>query len=429
MDLGFFSHPLQQLPCKDLLDLKLTGRCEEEIEATCGFRDVIQGCPKLTWLELDCNISDPEGAFVDCLCSLAHLQHLEVITYEPYIEMRAAAMLHLNQLTYLNFEKLSLGSLNDLGNLTNLQELHLVVADDEVAVGPRSVTGLAFPGLAFPASLKTLVLVSSVEAAILSLAPPGLQDLRIGWDVEGPEEGPDSFLCHVGRMQNLTRLSLQSSHTLDWPTSGPAYSALTASSNLIVLELCDAHFPRGIWPHVFPDSRKLPHLTALVVSGSIDNGELISPPPPWCAADLRSLVSCCPSLCELETDCVQPGLDVSELHKLTSLTRMFLAYCFGLDSLDIVTDCMRGLSAVTQLHSLLLFTYIPERSPACLWPLTSLTTLTSLDCKWRDVSGFSLCTQVNIWLHAVGNLAILRFTWANASPHLDWMLDIPMGTA
>jgi Leucine-rich repeat (LRR) protein len=192
LDLGFFSHPLQQLPCKDLVDLKLTGRCEEEIEATCGFRDVIQGCPKLTWLELDCNISDPEGAFVDCLCSLVHLQHLEVIMYEPYIEMPAAEMLHLNQLTYLNFEKLSLGSLSDLGNLTNLQELHLVVADDEVAVGPGSVTGLAFP-----ASLETLVLVSSVEAAILSLAPPGLQDLRIGWDVEGPEEGPDSFLCHV----------------------------------------------------------------------------------------------------------------------------------------------------------------------------------------------------------------------------------------
>jgi hypothetical protein len=53
--------------------------------------------------------------------------------------------------------------------VTQQQELNLVVEGD-VAVGPSSV-----PGLAFPTSLTKLVLSSPIQPELLGVVPPGLQ--------------------------------------------------------------------------------------------------------------------------------------------------------------------------------------------------------------------------------------------------------------
>lgn len=105
-----------------------------------------------------------------------------------------------------------------------------LLADSSIAVGPSSV-----PGLVFPASLKTLVLLSPVEAGLLSLVPTGLQDLRIKCDVEGPAEGPGSCSSGVARLQHLTQLYIDPYRDMSWPPTGPAYSALTAAATCIVL--------------------------------------------------------------------------------------------------------------------------------------------------------------------------------------------------
>ena len=72
--------------------LWLTGNYEGQLGTAGGVPDLIQGCTKLTEVALDCDFRDPEGAFVDSLCSLEHLQHLQVKMDEPYIELPAAAL-------------------------------------------------------------------------------------------------------------------------------------------------------------------------------------------------------------------------------------------------------------------------------------------------------------------------------------------------
>jgi hypothetical protein len=264
----------------DLRELKLIGRYDGQCGTAGGFPDLIQGCTKLTRVELDGYFEDPEDALICSICSLVDLQHLVVQVDHPYTnwQMPAAAMPCFKHLTYLHFELLSIGSLVHLGTLTNLQELHFI-SDDDLADSPSSV-----PGLLFPTSLLTkLVLLSPVEAGLLSLVPIGLQDLTVDCDVEGPAEGPGSFLAYLARMQHLTRLSLEADNVVEWPAAAPAYSALTARSSLVELEFLDAYFAHGVWPHVFPASQKLPHLTSLVVWGSVNQDGLITPPPWVCS--------------------------------------------------------------------------------------------------------------------------------------------------
>jgi hypothetical protein len=50
------------------------------------------------------------------------------------------------------------------------------------------------------------------------------------------------------------------------------------------------------------------------------------------------------------TRCMQPGLHVSELHKLTALTHVHLSY-YDEDIVDSFDECVRGLSALTHCVS------------------------------------------------------------------------------
>ena len=182
---------------------------------------------------------------------------------------------------------------------------------------------------------------------MLSLVPSSLMELSVDCDVQGPTEGIDSFLSCVARLQHLTRLELEVGSTgSDWPTVGHAYSALTASSKLAQLDIVVTGLPMGIWPYVFSGAHKLPHLTYLDLRDSdYDDADAFAFSPRWGAADLASLVSCCPSLCCIGTLSLQPGLHVSELHKLTALTRVDV-WCYS-DNAFAVVDSVRGLAAVT----------------------------------------------------------------------------------
>lgn len=121
----------------------------------------------------------------------------------------------------------------------------------QVALGPGSL-----PGLALPNSLKTLVCSwDFAAAAVLPAAPAGLGRLSICGGFEGPVTGPNSLLACVASMTNLTKLDVGGGRTV-WPDPGPAYSALTASSNLVSLSITHADPPGGVWRHVFPADHK-----------------------------------------------------------------------------------------------------------------------------------------------------------------------------
>ena len=205
-----------------------------------GHAGVIKGCSKLTHLELCSLLLDAlAGAVVDSVSSLTDLQHLSILPdanvpaearcwdQKRYAlgGLSVATLPRSQHLTCLNVDSLSSENLLQLGALTNLKALRMWAAVDNV--GPKSI-----PGLIFPASLNTLVLMSSVEASILSVVPAGLQYLWMECDVEGPAEGPGSLLPCIARLQHLTQLQLHISNGAIWPPAGPAYSALTASSLL-----------------------------------------------------------------------------------------------------------------------------------------------------------------------------------------------------
>jgi hypothetical protein len=253
-------------------------------------------------------------------------------------------------------------NLAQLGGLTNLQELRLTAPDGDIT-GPSSV-----PGLVFPASLTRLVFWSAgFDGEILSLLPAGLREL----DLEGPNE-TGSLLPRISQLRQLVHLYM----SLDvWPPAGPAYAALTASSSLERLGLNPT--PPGVWHHIFPPTRKLMHLTCLLLGA---NGKRLDAPSSLCATDVSHITSGCPSLRFIHISCLQHGMHVSELCKLTSLWALNMHY--GACDTAALGETLKGVAAVTQLEHLVVTLRVDQDLPlASLLPLTSLTTLDTLKFK------------------------------------------------
>lgn len=377
------AQPLRQLPCPNLLELRVHRGCVQ-LGPGDGYPGVVLGCSKLTLLELSCNILDAQASapLPDCLSTLVHLQCLSVTPWKPSPDdsvhgLHAAVLPCLKHLTSLGVRSLSVENLLQVGALSGLETLTLWV-QGLGAVGPASV-----PGLAFPASLTNLTVMSDVEAGILSLVPTGLQALSLEEGlVVGPAEGPDSLLSHLARLHCLTSLRVDIPAELPWPAPGPAYSALTASSSLVSFVLRDQMLPAAAWQHVFPASRQLPHLTLLDVGCECGDWDAPAPESAWGAADLCSLVSCCPNLRQVaDSDegnggvFFQHGSHVSELRKLTALTNIDLQYAPA--SVANFEATLQGLAAVTQLKDVVISLANPLTVGALL-PLTRLTALTTL---------------------------------------------------
>jgi hypothetical protein len=77
---------------------------------------------------------------------------------------------------------------------------------------------------------------------------------------------------------------------------------------------------------------------------------------------------------------------VSELHKLTALTKLRLGY-YDVDTSGSLCECVRGIASLTQLLFFNLGTNSTEATVGCLMPLTNLTALTNL--KWYHARGQS----------------------------------------
>jgi hypothetical protein len=389
--------PLWGLPCLNLLELRaLSSIVQLGRTFGDGCPGLIEHCTKLTHLELRKGtysadgVAFGEGNQVYGLSGLVQLQHLAVRLSNP-LALSSATLARLQHLTYLEVDCLTHDNLLQLGALSRLRKLHLIADHtftSRVAVGPSSI-----PGLLLPASLETLLLSSPVEAGIFALVPTGLQELQILFVVHSPIEEPGAFLSRMTRLQRLTRLSfkLHPRAGIKWPADAPAFSALTASSNLVHLEILNVRWPEGIWRHVFSPQHKLLHLTCLIFS------QRAAPVPSWGVLEISSLVSCCPSLCQAGMLTLQPGLHVSELHKLTALTSLTVSCpCDGGDDGggdgvqplvggDGVEPHVLGLAAVTQLKRLVLKQASQEFQAVSMLPLTRLKALTKMAFSWGPI--------------------------------------------
>jgi hypothetical protein len=376
----YISHipvPLQQLACSKLQALTLE-HCSTQLgPAADGHQGVIQDCTNLTRLEV-CLVDDlsAQTGSVDSLSSLVHLQHLEWWP-SPHVEFSGGTLSCLTQLTYLE-TTCSLSAAFQL-QLSTLPSLLVFIYD---RMADMAVDSGITPGLALPASLTKLVGLEIVEVEVLSTIPAELKSLSVM--VEGPIQGPRSLFAGMAQLQHLTALELYADYDQDWPLPGPAYSALTASSNLVSLQLSCLTPAQGVWPFVFPAAHKLQHLTCLSVA--VPGSDSPSLRLAWDAAGLSSLVTCCPNLSVIADIALHHGPHVSELHKLTALTCLNVKYSSGnsySSSVAAFQESLKGLAAVIQLQDLRLRLHGEELTMFSLLPLTSLTALTALrrDCN------------------------------------------------
>jgi hypothetical protein len=176
------------------------------------------------------------------------------------------------------------------------------------------------------------------------------------------------LLVLLERLQQLQKLTLLNIDA-DWPPATAAYSALTASSNLVSLSLVSCALPAGIWQHLFSSSRPLPLFTFL----HTDWYDVRPSAPAFGSADVRSIVAACPALEDLQI-AIEPDVQLSPLLELQSLS------CLELGSTEL-KGVMPTIAALRVLKSLsLMGTGYKGLSLEMLTSLTVLAELTALHC-------------------------------------------------
>ena len=275
----------------------------------------------------------------------------------------------LQQLTSLQLAKVSLGPQADgivgLQHVSRLVDLRLVQLESsykltagmlldaqhltrlELSAAPLSDEPICFESAALDG--KTLLQHVALNYVALCDNATGVQQL----------------MSHLQHLQQLTFLSLD--RTLDSLEVHPpaaAYSALTASSKLQHLGLSGSCLPAGVWQHVFPMGRQLPHLRVLDVS-SVRDPECDKAAVP----EGTRLVSCCPGLQSLNLQRLQYTTEgLASLQGLSSLT--FLE----LKPVDGSSDGLDGVCQLTGLRRL----SVQEPDSATEGFLLSLTQLRQL---------------------------------------------------
>jgi hypothetical protein len=284
----------------------------------------------------------------------AGLEHLSVgglVTISgENVEFSTAVLQLLQQLTYLELADMRLlgpdqeqPALQPLKALTRLIDLRLTSVGTFGSVEELgSAVNVTVSMLTGMHNLTCLRLSSIGEVEPGAVAGKSkLQHLQLcRCNVSSGTAGVSELLSHLQQLQQLTHLTV--SRTLTGPEAAPAaaYSALTASSTLQHLDICLMAMPADAWQHMFPVGRQLAHLQYLNISSALDpEGDWI--PAPECS----SLVSCCPSLQELDL-LIWPQCKPQLLAPLQGLTGLHTLHMGG----DIHTwrlhccDCSKGPS-------------------------------------------------------------------------------------
>jgi hypothetical protein len=270
-------------------------------------------------------------------------------------------------------------ALQPLQALTRLQDLRLSPYEHE---GTPTVLASMLSGMHSLTHLQTSGMNADegllVEPEVLA-GKSLLQHLQVGWcTIKGGAAGAAQLLSYLQPLQQLTHLDMGLSK---WEGSPPAaaFSALTASSKLRHLDLHGCTLPAGVWQHVFPAGRQLPHLRSLKLNWvKAPDG---SPSP---APEGRRLVSCCPGLQSLDVGSLQYSAELlAALQELSGLRTL----CWRASSISntvgtLLTMPLEDLPMLCQLTGLVqLSLVLPEGATTELLQLSKLQELTSLECQ------------------------------------------------
>lgn len=154
--------------------------------------------------------------------------------------------------------------------------------------------------------------------------------------------------------------------------------------------------PAGVWPHLFPPKRQLPALQELSFYNQWYEEPLEYSAAALDMSNISRLISCCPGLRDVGI-CVQPGVTLSALAQLTSLSSLCVT---GVDA-EAFTS-LQPLSQLANLQSL----QVDLNSPLSPCSLLCLTAMTALKClvvtagplDFDGAAAVALClTEVRHW--------------------------------
>jgi hypothetical protein len=349
-----------------------------------GYQGVLGAAavPSLKKLQLKrCTLLDGEEGLAAALALLPGLEHLSIISSLDSKGFRILTPLDavipgLQRLTYLELDRQDLSACNDdeldvvgARDATDAVLQHLIaltrLVDLWLTPGVCSMTASMLSGTQHLTRLD-LTGQAVYEPAALA-GKTKLQHLNICLR-PGGAAGTAQLLCVLRELQQLTCLILfDDLHYMEVSTPAAAYSALTASSKLQVLDVSYYGLPAGVWQHVFPASRQLQHMRSL----SLTDWSFST--APVAAPEGTRLVSCCPGLQSLAMWDLQYGTGLlTELQGLSSLTALFLhsapgsaegfegvCHLTGLRRLEVgpTPDSFAGLAASWQLRQLTYLSY------------------------------------------------------------------------
>jgi hypothetical protein len=361
-----------------------------------GVLGAAAGVAALKQLQLNnCNVvgNNTAGlaeAFSQLLLGLEHLTIAGVYVDAtgplcfPTCALQQQQQQQQHQLTYLELAGIRLQgpdedspALQPLQALTALVDLRLhalLVLDPWITVDMLSgMSGLTCIDLAGGTDVEAY----EDEAGDMVLEPgvlagkTQLQHLRLACcKVLGGTAGVAQLLSHIQPLQQLTHLDLAGSlGQVPGEGTPPAstHAALTASSKLHHLGISECSLPAGVWQHMFPAGRQLPHLTSLDACCAL---------PPASAPDGSRLVSCCPGLQDLNIRGLQSSKEqVAPLQGLSGLTG--LSVCARTDIGVVPAVCQ--LTGLLELEVDVLHSVDPQ-----LLQLTQLKQLTVLNVAGSD---------------------------------------------
>ena len=346
--------PLRQLPSAlTKLSSLYFDNMKLQLQPGRGYQGVLGAAavPPLKRLRFtDCRLLDGGAGLAAALSLLPGLEYLSLKTSHEnsdrdILQMPMGVGLPwMQQLTYLELAEVYLRPYADgvVGlqpgpPLTRLVDLRLLELQGSYKLTARMLSGAQ--------QLTRLEL--SAGDSLVPLEPAALAGktllqhlVLISGDLCDDERGATQLMDHLQHLQQLTLLSLgRTLHAAQTCPEVAAYSALTASSKLQHLGLTRCCLPAGVWQHMFPAGRQLPHLRVLDVSYVRHPWSVLAAAP-----EGTRLVSCCPGLQSLSLQGLQYTAEgLAALQGLSSLTLL---------NLEPVDRSSEGLEGVLQLTGL-----------------------------------------------------------------------------
>ena len=263
-----------------------------------------------------------------------------------------------------------------------LHDLKLDMASDR----PCRITASMLPST----HLKQLVFSGAVQLEPKALAgKTQLQhlDLDLIHTVTWGGAQVAQLLSYIRPLQELTHLRL--GHLWTDEADGPpatAYSALTVSSKLQHLDISSCMVAEGVWEHLFPAGRQLPHLQSLNLSYLKESDGLSATAP-----EGSRLASTCASLQCLDLRGLQE-LNAERVAPLQGLTRL---QTLQLSGVGLTATGWQAVGQMTGLRELAVGVTHRGITRELLLQSTQLKQLTSFSYRGCGYDGFDLVTQVS----------------------------------